>query len=171
MRISRRTSGGRGEYEISETAPNGLAPKDLFFRRILLVFGPDWVVDSGVQLTNQGGNRRLRLLDAGMQLHRQVAAALMMPHSVRTDASLGRRMPILQADLKGKSTRPVRPLGDCLPWHNTGNRLHPNQKPVPSLKPIIETFTERGELVLDPFCGSGTSLLARQDSRQAVLRC
>ncbi len=98
MRISRRTSGGRGEYEISEIAPNGLTPRDLFGRRIFLVFGAEWVLDSGVQFTNQGGKRRLRLLDAEMQLHRQVAAALMMPHSVRADAPLGRGMPVLQAD-------------------------------------------------------------------------
>jgi len=98
MRISRRTSGGRGEYEISESAPNGLTPRDLFQRRIFLVFNDDWVVDTGIQLTNQGGKRRVRRLDAGIQLQRQVAAALMMPHSVRADAPLGRGMPILQAN-------------------------------------------------------------------------
>ncbi|MDX2154021.1 MAG: HNH endonuclease [Bryobacteraceae bacterium] len=98
MRISRRTSGGRGEYEISEAAPNGLTPKDLFLRRLILQLDGDWVLNSGVQLTNQGGKRRLRMLDAEMQLHRQVGAALMMPHSVRADEALGRGMPILQAD-------------------------------------------------------------------------
>jgi hypothetical protein len=98
MRISRRTSGGRGEYEISEQAPNGLTPRDLFLRRIFLVFDDDWIIDTGVHLTNQGGKRRLRRLDATIQLQRQVAAALMMPHSVRADAPLGRGMPILQAN-------------------------------------------------------------------------
>lgn len=98
MRISRRTSGGRGEYEISESAPNGLTPRDLFQRRIFLVFNVGWVIDTGVQLTNQGGKRRLRRLDATVQLQRQVAAALMMPRSVRADAPLGRGMPILQAN-------------------------------------------------------------------------
>ncbi len=98
MRISRRTSGGRGEYEISESAPNGLTPRDLFQRRIFLVLNDNWIVDTGIQLTNQGGKRRLRRLDADIQLQRQVAAALMMPHSVRADAPLGRGMPILQAN-------------------------------------------------------------------------
>ncbi len=98
MRISRRTSGGRGEYEISESAPNGLTPRDLFQRRIFLVFDDEWVVDTGVQLTNQGGKRRLRRLDATIQIQRQVAAALMMPHSVRAAAPLGRGLPILQAN-------------------------------------------------------------------------
>ena len=38
--------------------------------------------------------------------------------------------------------------------------MHPTQKPVRSLKPVIESFTRRGEVVLDPFCGSGSTLLA-----------
>ena len=61
---------------------------------------------------------------------------------------------------KGRPNRPARPLPDVLPWYYTGNRLHPTQKPVPSLKPIIEAFTRPGDVVLDPFCGSGSTLLA-----------
>jgi adenine-specific DNA-methyltransferase len=52
------------------------------------------------------------------------------------------------------------PIPDVLEWCYTGNRLHPTQKPVPSLKPVIEAFTERGDIVLDPFAGSGSTLLA-----------
>lgn len=63
--------------------------------------------------------------------------------------------------LKGMQRRPIRlVLPDVMPWQYTGNKLHPTQKPVPSLKPLIEAFTEKGELVLDPFCGSGSTLLA-----------
>ena len=47
-----------------------------------------------------------------------------------------------------------------LRWQYTGNTLHPTQKPVRSLKPVIEAFTRPGEIVLDPFCGSGSTLLA-----------
>jgi site-specific DNA-methyltransferase (adenine-specific) len=63
---------------------------------------------------------------------------------------------------KGNSggPRPSSPLPDVLAWHNTGNRFHPTQKPVPSLKPVIEAFTKPGDVVLDPFCGSGSTLLA-----------
>jgi site-specific DNA-methyltransferase (adenine-specific) len=42
----------------------------------------------------------------------------------------------------------------------TGNRLHPTEKPVSALAPLIECFTRPGELVLDPFCGSGSTLEA-----------
>jgi adenine-specific DNA-methyltransferase len=62
---------------------------------------------------------------------------------------------------KGNSgARPDSPLPDVLDWQYTGNRFHPTQKPVRSLKPVIEAFTKPGEVVLDPFCGSGSTLLA-----------
>jgi len=62
--------------------------------------------------------------------------------------------------LKGDARKPAAPLPDVLPWFYSGNALHPTQKPVPSLKPVIEAFTRPGEVVLDPFCGSGSTLLA-----------
>jgi adenine-specific DNA-methyltransferase len=62
--------------------------------------------------------------------------------------------------LKGDARKPAEPLPDVLPWFNSGNALHPTQKPVPSLKPLIEAFTRPGDVVLDPFCGSGSTLLA-----------
>jgi DNA modification methylase len=40
------------------------------------------------------------------------------------------------------------------------NRLHPTQKPVSILRPYIEAFTQPGDTVLDPFCGSGSTLVA-----------
>jgi site-specific DNA-methyltransferase (adenine-specific) len=61
---------------------------------------------------------------------------------------------------KGQGIRPRYVLPDVLSWHYAGNRLHPTQKPVQSLKPVIAAFTEPGEIVLDPFCGSGSTLLA-----------
>jgi len=61
---------------------------------------------------------------------------------------------------KGNPSRPGNPLRDVIPWHYTGNRLHPTQKPVSVLRPIIETYSAPGGTVLDPFAGSGSSLLA-----------
>ena len=37
---------------------------------------------------------------------------------------------------------------------------YPTQKPVILLKKIIELVTSEGDLVVDPFCGSGTTLVA-----------
>lgn len=47
--------------------------------------------------------------------------------------------------------------------------LHPATFPISLAKKVISLFTHEGELVLDPFVGSGTSLLAAQDlNRNAV---
>ena len=39
---------------------------------------------------------------------------------------------------------------------------YPTQKPILLLERIIEIATDKGDLVLDPFCGSGTTLVASQ---------
>jgi adenine-specific DNA-methyltransferase len=36
---------------------------------------------------------------------------------------------------KGNPQRPALPIPDVLDWRNTGNTLHPTQKPVEALKP------------------------------------
>jgi adenine-specific DNA-methyltransferase len=61
---------------------------------------------------------------------------------------------------KPPTGEPPQVLPDVLAWEYSGNVLHPTQKPVRSLKPVIESFTRPGEVVLDPFCGSGSTLLA-----------
>jgi len=35
-------------------------------------------------------------------------------------------------------------------------RVHPTQKPEPLLEALVRDFTDRGDLILDPFAGSGT---------------
>ena len=61
---------------------------------------------------------------------------------------------------KGKPQLPGAALPDVLPWSYTHNRLHPTQKPVDVLKTLIKSFSAPGETVLDPFCGSGSTLIA-----------
>jgi len=47
--------------------------------------------------------------------------------------------------------------------------LHPATFPIALAKKVIELFTHKGEMVLDPFVGSGTTLVAAQDTdRNAV---
>jgi site-specific DNA-methyltransferase (adenine-specific) len=62
--------------------------------------------------------------------------------------------------MKGSPRIHAGPLPDVLDWIYTGNQLHPTQKPLSALKPLIRAFSAPGDVVLDPFCGSGSTLAA-----------
>jgi DNA modification methylase len=61
---------------------------------------------------------------------------------------------------KGNPPLPKNPLPDVQRLIYTGNKLHPTQKAVTSLVPIIRAFTLPGDLVLDAFCGSASTCAA-----------
>ena len=63
----------------------------------------------------------------------------------------------------GRPALPSRPVPDVLHFPYTGNRRHPTQKPVEPLRTLIGAFTSPGDLVLDPFCGSGSTLVAARN--------
>ena len=65
--------------------------------------------------------------------------------------------------VKGNPVAPANPPPDVIPWTYTGNRLHPTQKPVGIFTPLLEAFTKPGDVVLDPFAGSGSTLVAARD--------
>jgi site-specific DNA-methyltransferase (adenine-specific) len=71
---------------------------------------------------------------------------------------------------KGEPKRPIEPLRDVIQWTYSGNALHPNQKPLSVLTPLIISFSEPGDVVFDPFAGSGTTgIAARQCGRRFIL--
>jgi site-specific DNA-methyltransferase (adenine-specific) len=70
---------------------------------------------------------------------------------------------------KGRPELPANPISDVQPWHYSGNHGHPTEKSVETLKPIIEAFTKSGDLVLDPFAGSGSSLIAAALQRRRYI--
>jgi len=47
-----------------------------------------------------------------------------------------------------------------------GIRYHPTQKPVKLMEWIIEMFTDEGNTILDPFIGSGSTMVACQNLRR-----
>ena len=61
---------------------------------------------------------------------------------------------------RGRPKTPAETIGDVIDWTYSGNKLHPTQKPLSVLLPLIETFSAPESTVLDPFAGSGSILLA-----------
>jgi site-specific DNA-methyltransferase (adenine-specific) len=61
---------------------------------------------------------------------------------------------------KGSPRLPEQPISDVLQWKYSGNKFHPTQKPVSNLMSLIRAFSKPGSLILDPFCGSGSTLVA-----------
>jgi len=48
--------------------------------------------------------------------------------------------------------------------------MHPTQKPIKLLKRLLQIHSKEGDIIVDPFCGSGTTGLACIDlNRQFIL--
>jgi adenine-specific DNA-methyltransferase len=62
--------------------------------------------------------------------------------------------------VKGNPDRPAKPIADMRTWQYSGNRTHPTEKAVSILRPVIQAFSKPGEIVLDPFSGSGSTAVA-----------
>ena len=54
---------------------------------------------------------------------------------------------------------------NCFDWVRDTRtpKIHPTQKPVPLLEYLIELFTDKGDVVIDPCAGSGTTLYAARN--------
>jgi DNA modification methylase len=61
---------------------------------------------------------------------------------------------------KGNVSRPLSPISDVQELKYTGNHLHPTQKSVLAFLRVIRAFSKPDDVVLDPFCGSGSVPLA-----------
>ena len=70
---------------------------------------------------------------------------------------------------KGNPAPPDKPLADMQEWTYSGNRLHPTEKAVEVIAPLVRAFSKPGDVVLDPFLGSGTTAVAAAlNGRQAI---
>lgn len=55
---------------------------------------------------------------------------------------------------------------NAMPFYRDDNKIpkiHPTQKPVKLLEYLIRIFTDEGDVVIDPCCGSGTTLIAAEN--------
>jgi len=92
-------------------------------------------------------------------------------------------MPQISGDRPGQGWEPIVFLhrDDVKPEWNGGGRpgiwvtgvvpdgLHPTAKPLPMVADWVRLFTNPGDLILDPFAGSGTTLRAAKDEgRKAI---
>jgi DNA modification methylase len=54
-------------------------------------------------------------------------------------------------------------------YPRTQNALHPTQKPVPLIAHLITKFSSPGDIIFDPFMGSGTTGVAAKDTQRKFL--
>ena len=73
-------------------------------------------------------------------------------------------------EIDPESGKPIRGTGhmvfDWFSWERDSRdilKIHPTQKPVAVLKRLIEIFTDEGDVVIDPCCGSGATLRAARE--------
>lgn len=73
----------------------------------------------------------------------------------------------LQVDENGKNIRGTgKMVFNWFEWKRDGKgipKIHPTQKPVAVLERLIEIFTDPGDVVIDPCCGSGATLRAARN--------
>ena len=78
----------------------------------------------------------------------------------------------VQVDENGKNIRGTgKMIFNWFEWERDGKeipKIHPAQKPVKVLKKLIEIFTDEGDVVIDPCCGSGSTLRAALETGRSA---
>lgn len=75
---------------------------------------------------------------------------------------------ILYRDKLPKFNNNGKMVFNVLDWprDNGTVKIHPTQKPVSLLEQLIEIFTDENEVVIDPVAGSGSTLIAAQNTNR-----
>jgi DNA modification methylase len=133
--------------------------------RHLYIFGPEHLVD-GLPI----GGRSELVWDKGIigmgdlslpwgPQHEPITFGSYVPSKKNREDGYGR----LAARMRAGSVLTVQRA------HSRGAKRHPTEKPVALLRRLIESSSSLGELVYDPFAGSGSTLVAAVlEGRRAV---
>lgn len=105
------------------------------------------------------GTDLIRSFEEGMGEAERRGAEEMPPHRGHIDDSL-----YVSEDGGPRLMRSVLHVRSC-----HGSALHPTEKPVGVLLPLIEFSVPAGGLVVDPFMGSGSTLLAAKLSQRRAI--
>ena len=61
---------------------------------------------------------------------------------------------------------------NCIDWERDDisspliRKIHPTQKPVKLIEKLIEIFSDEGDVIIDPCCGSGSTLIACSNKKR-----
>jgi DNA modification methylase len=100
---------------------------------------------------------------AGYQIVAQIIWAKNHAQFVTSAHYKGKHEPCYYAHKRGKSARWHGQNNEVTLWEYDrapSNDFHPTQKPVALADRAIANSTERGQIVLDGFCGGGTTIIA-----------
>lgn len=75
------------------------------------------------------------------------------------DKMLSDELTFSQVELAWTNAECMSKIVKCFP-NGSEKRIHPTQKPLSVLEWIIAKYTNEGDLILDPFMGSGTTAVA-----------
>lgn len=76
------------------------------------------------------------------------------PYKAHTYESKGKKYPTTDLSI------PLNPKIEA--YQSPRSKVHPTEKPVELMEYLVRTYTDPGDLVVDPFCGSGPVALACQ---------
>ena len=99
MDIQKRSSSGRGEYELAGSV-GSLSTSNMIGKPLLIDTQSDLgQLSTGIWAQTQGGKPRLRMIEKGkgIHIHRQIEALLLMPQSIRDESQLLGGQPVVLA--------------------------------------------------------------------------
>lgn len=147
----------KGDNDARWVAPalDAIVKQSLRHYRHAYVFGPDDLLPERLTAKVQMVWNKVQLGSGDLTIpwsksHEPITFAVHVPSKANRSKGEGRMAARLRQGSVLTHTRP----------HAAGVKRHPTEKPVPLLRQLIESSSCMGEVVLDPFLGCGSTLVA-----------